>query len=459
MRSHAALALRQMHQLGVLPHIIPEFKAIDCLVLRDLYHRYTVDEHSILAVESLHKLDNPGSEAEQHFAEIQKELLYPERLLIATLLHDIGKAFDAEDHVGSGTRIARQRMKTLGLQEEEIEDACFLIQYHLDMSAAMRRDIFDPASVEAFARKAATPERLKMLCLLTWADIKAVNPDALTPWKEENLWQLYIGASRALGRLLDQERLQANEDDEQLSNIRMLAPRLGRRLKEFLEGLPQRYLKVHSAEEILAHIEMASHLGGKPVQSRLNRKGETFELAVVTTDRPMLFANISGTLAAWGMNIVRADVFTNARGVAVDTFLFTDRFHTLELNLQEWERFQASIVDVLTGATSLEKLAAGRRRVNRTQPHIEIPTNISYDDASSEHCTLLEVITQDRQGLLYRIGAQLAECRCNIELALIDTKGQTAIDVFYLTAAGGKLDEKQKQQLAKGLAAELATRR
>lgn len=456
-RPHGALALRTMQQLGLLQMMLPEFHDIDCLVLRDLYHRYTVDEHTFLAVETLQKLRDPQNDLELNFGGIFEELQHPERLLLAMLLHDVGKSTSATSHVAASVELARPRLKALKLSADEIEDVCFLIQGHLEMSAALRRDIFDPASVMSFAEKVETPERLKMLCLLTYADIKAVNPDALTPWKAENLWHLFMGTTRALSRLLDHDRLHPNEDDEQLTAIRALAPKLGRRLKNFLDGLPHRYLKVHSASEILQHVEMASQLGGNPVQTKLNRNGNLFELMLVTKDRPLIFANTVGTLSAWGMNIVRADAFSNSDGVVVDTFQFTDRFHTLELNLQEWDRFQASIADVLTGKISLEKLAAGRRRGDNAEPKVVVPTSIEFDDECSEHSTLVEVVTQDRPGLLYRIGAQLAELGCNIELALIDTEGQMAIDVFYLTRSGAKIGKAEQEALAKGLRQELAS--
>jgi [protein-PII] uridylyltransferase len=454
-RPRAALALRSMQQLGLLQMMVPEFHDIDCLVLRDLYHRYTVDEHSFLAVETLQKLHDPQSDLELNYGAILEELQHPERLMLAMLLHDIGKATSANNHVTASTELARPRLEALKLSADEIDDVCFLIQGHLDMSAALRRDIFDPASVVSFAQKVETPERLKMLCLLTYADIKAVNPEALTPWKAENLWHLFMGTSRALSRLIDHDRLHPNEDDEQLASIRALAPKLGKRLKNFLDGLPQRYLKVHSASEVLQHVEMASQLGSASVQTKLNRSGNLFELMLVTKDRPLIFANTVGTLSAWGMNIVRADAFSNSDGIVVDTFQFTDRFHTLELNLQEWDRFQASIADVLTGRVSLEKLAAGRRRGDAGEPKVLVPTNIEFDDECSEHSTLVEVVTQDRPGLLYRIAAQLAEHGCNIELALIDTEGQMAIDVFYLSRAGAKLTPEEQEKLRNGLHQEL----
>ena len=204
-------------------------------------------------------------------------------------------------------------MDRLDIDPKEREEVLFLIGSHLELSAALRRDIFNPETVAAFAEKMGTPERLKMLCLLTYADIKAVNPEALTPWKAENVWQLYMGAENYLNRSADQ-RVHADVNDEKLARLRSLAPVTSSKFKEFLEGFPQRYLLVHSAEEVMRHMSMADELGEDPVQVELKRGRHWYELTLVTTDRPFLFAKLAGVLAAWGMNIVKANAFSNEAG-------------------------------------------------------------------------------------------------------------------------------------------------
>jgi [protein-PII] uridylyltransferase len=279
-----------------------------------------------------------------------------------------------------------------------------------------------------------------------------VNKDALTPWKAEHLWQLYISAANDLNRSVDDDRFHADTDPELLRNIRLLAPQLGKRLKRFLEGMPQRYLSLHSAEEIAAHVELASKVNGNVVQVKLNRKGSIFELVLAANDRPMFFATVAGALAGWGMSIVKADAFSNAAGLVLDSFRFTDPYRTLELNLPEWERFQKNIKDVLEGAVSLETLLRGRRKTDAKIQKKIVPVNVTFDDVASANSTLLEIVAQDRPGLLYLISSQIAKEGNNIEIALIDTEGHMAIDVFYLTADGQKLGAEKQDGLRKALA-------
>ena len=344
---HAADALRAMHSLGLLDVLLPEFARIDALVVRDYSHRFTVDEHTFVAIDNLHALRQSQSKWDQRYAELLEELEQPDLLYLALLLHDVGKGAKSTDHVRASVEIAESSIARLDLDEPDRETVLFLIARHLEMSAALRRDIFDPETVRAFSEKVETPERLKMLCLLTYADIKAVNPEALTPWKAENIWQLYIAASNHLNRSLDQ-RLHVDAHDEVMAHLGTLAQKVGKRLDDFLEGLPRRYLLTHPAAEVLAHLEMATQLAKDPVQISLRRGRHWYELTLVTGDRPSLFATMAGVLAAWGMNIVKAAAFSNQSGVVVDTFYFTDRFRTLELNLPEWERFQKNIQDVLS---------------------------------------------------------------------------------------------------------------
>lgn len=188
----------------------------------------------------------------------------------------------------------------------------------------------------------------------------------------------------------------------------------------------------------------------------LKRGRHWYELTLVTRDRPFLFAKLAGVLAAWGMNIVKANAFSNEAGTVVDTLYFTDCFRTLELNLSEWDRFRRSVTSVLLGEADLDTMLRDRQRSEKGAiAKVKVETKIEFDDSCSSTSTLVQVITQDRPRLLHRIASCLSDQECNIEIALIDTEGQMAIDTFYLTSGGAKLKAEHCRLVEKALVEEL----
>src|SRR6059036_2159746 len=400
---YPGVALRSMQRLGLLTEVLPEFAMIDSLVVRDFYHRYTVDEHSLRTIEHLQELAECSDPKDMPFTTLWKTVDRRDLLVLALLLHDVGKGMSVENHVTGSLTALESTAKRLQLSPEEKEEVHFLIEHHLEMSATVqRRDIFDPATVSAFAQSVTTLERLQRLCLLTYADIHSVNPEALTPWKAEMLWQLFVATSNHFSRTVDRDRLHAPDEVPVLERVKAKATAASiEEIVRFLEGFPRRYLAVHAAAEIAAHFRLYQKLSTEPVQTELVANRHGFTLTLLTADRPALFATISGVLAGWGMNINKADAFANADGVVLDTFHFADMHHTLELNPSEVGRFRKSLVDVINGKARLEPLLKGRESASRARtPKVAVERSISFDDGSSAQSTLMEIVTQDHPGLL-----------------------------------------------------------
>ena len=457
MGPQAGKALRAMHAMGFLELLIPEFHGIDALVIRDAYHRYTVDEHTMVVIDTLHALQAPQSgpmaEWASRFGGILRDVQHPDLLYLGALLHDTGKGRSTGDHAGESAWMAESVAGRLELDVYESELVLGLIRNHLEMSVALRRDMFDLETVRVFAGKVQTPEALRMLTLFTYADIDAVHPDALTPWKAENLWRLYLATANYLDRSVDDERVGARVGKELVNRVVSVLPGKREQVEAFLEGFPERYLRTRTPEQVRMQFEMAERFAEDKVQVDFRYAPGTSEITLVTPDRAMLFADMAGVLAGWGMNIVTADAFSNRQGVVVDSFRFTDTFRTLEMNTSEHAAFVASVHDVMAGRIGAEKLLTSRRRGRRKAPKVVVQTRVDFDDEASSHSTLLQVVAQDMPGLLRAVSKALAGSQCNIEVALVDTEGETAIDVFYITRNGTKLDTEQQVELKKALLA------
>ncbi len=435
---HASLALNSMHDSGVLAAFLPEWKGIECLVMRDFYHRYTVDEHTLVTIQTLENLQ------EQRFRDLLEESPDAPLLRFALLLHDIGKGGTGEGHVTQSLAIAKQILSRLNTPQRDSEIIYFLIAKHLDLSAVMTsRDLNDPGTARWLADSVGTIERLKLLTLLTFADISAVNSHTMTPWRMEQLWRVYLLAYDELTRELQTERIHST-------------PAQTAEIAEFLEGFPTRYLRTHNAEEMKFHSELAMLSRLNSVGIDIRRQNGVYLLTLVTADKPALFAAVSGILASFGLNILKAEAFANSQGVVLDTFVFADPLRTLELNATELERLRGTIAKVIRGRMDLDQLLKNRRVVKPPGKKSGIEPRVAFNDDASQSATLIEITAQDRPGLLYDLSRALSASGCNIEVVLIDTEAHRALDVFYVTADGGKVSQQLQAKLQQSLLAACA---
>jgi [protein-PII] uridylyltransferase len=443
--------LSEMHDCGLLNKILPEFEGVHGRVVRDFYHRYTVDEHTLLTIRGLESLWHPATPSRRRFGSLLQELRFPELLTLALLLHDIGKVEDT-NHAQESARLARTALDRLELPEDARHTVAFLIRHHLEMSnVAFRRDLDDPHVIERFAHLVGTEEHLKMLCLLTLVDVEAVSSNTLTPWKEELLWRLYVDTYNHLTLGYGDELVQ--HDPAGLAVV--IAGRPDDipeiELTQFLGGLPRRYLALFGLASIYRHVRLARGIHRDEVHTVLENHDDVWELTIVTLDKPYLFSNVAGVLSYFGMDIHRGQAMTTPEGLVLDVFEFADAQAFLRRNPGATSDICRMLDRVVAGWIDVPTLLRGREDSLLFRRRNPEPPRIHFDNEHSRKYSVLEIIADDGPGLLYRITRVVSEQGCDLDLALIGTEGRKAIDVLHVTKAGQKLDEADQTALAAGL--------
>lgn len=437
-RRSPEVVLRRMNESGLLGRFIPDFGRVVAMMQFNMYHHYTVDEHLIRAIGVLAEIDAGAVEAEHPLAnEIMPSVTNRRALYLALFLHDIAKG-RPEDHSMAGARIARKLGPRFGLTSAQTETVAWLVEHHLDMSTvAQSRDLGDPKTIESFAATVQTLERLKLLLILTVADIKAVGPGVWNGWKGQLLRTLYYETELVLTG--------GHSGVERKARIQMKQDALRERLSDWpaeerdayiARHYPAYWIKVDGAEQekharFLRAAEQAGRTTATSVETNQFR-GVT-ELTVLAPDHPRLLAIVTGACAAAGGNIVDAQIFTTSDGLVLDTISVSRAFDRDDDELRRAERIAATIERALKGEIKIADLVAQRRAPPPRGQTFQVQPEVIIDNVLSARHTVLEVSGLDRPGLLYDLTTAIGKLNLNIASAHIATFGEKAVDVFYVT--------------------------
>jgi [protein-PII] uridylyltransferase len=440
--------LRLMHEMDFLGRYLPEFGRVTCLVQHDLYHRYTVDEHTLRAIEALDELANSRNKHLERYRNLYGEIRDPAALHLGLLMHDIGKG-QGGGHTEKGIRIAERVCARLQAGEEMTDQVLFLVRHHLTMShIAQRRDLSDEKVINDFAAKIGTLDRLNMLCLLTYGDINGVGPDVWNEWKDALVWELYTKARAILSPDTSPAR-GAEELREKVASMLLSEVDVDEVRKHF-DLLPEDYAHSTPAQTIIEHIRLAHALNLRPVKTswRVNTQSRCTDLHLCARNRRGLFASVAGTLTSQSVNILSVHLNTRADGIAIDSFKVRDTSGEPITDPARWEQIDNAIKRAITGeldvAAAVEKRlrAQTSSRFLRKRTIAPATTRITWDNQSSDKSSILEVRTGDRLGLAYKIASTLSSLDLDIVFAKVATEKNLALDVFYVTdAAGEKLAE------------------
>ncbi|HKN01955.1 MAG TPA: [protein-PII] uridylyltransferase [Candidatus Binataceae bacterium] len=447
-RERVAETLEAMHRSGVLGALIPEFGNLYARVQHDLYHIYTVDRHSLVAVRELERLRAGEFKGTTPLlTEVARELAGMPLVFLALLLHDIGKGH-GHDHHERGAQLTSEVSRRLGLDPEEIDLVVFLVRNHLMMSqVAQKGDIDDDRTVDDFARTVGSIDRLKALYLLTYADMRAVAPKVYNNWRDMLLSDLYL---RTL-KIMEQGDREAVDPARRLNTVKgsvrevlTAAEAPASDVEAFLAEMPDRYFFTVPEDYIVLHFGLMRALGDRPLVSRVRHfpELEFSEFTVVTRDQSGLFSMIAGALTANNLNILSARITTRASGIALDVFRVSHLMGAGALAMEDdrWTRVQRDLERVITGEEDIAALVAAAHHVRTAKTKFvrRVQTEVTVDNRISEQFTVLDVFTQDRVGLLFAITHTLFKLGFPIHLARVSTNADQALDVFYISDRDGE---------------------
>jgi [protein-PII] uridylyltransferase len=460
--------LSDMHRSGVLGAFIPEFGRLLCMVLHDAYHIYTVDQHSLRLIQEIERLKaGEYSDSLPLLTQLGREADKIELLYLGLMFHDIGKGYGG-GHSEIGAKMIKAIARRMRLNVDDAALVEFLVRHHLLMThTAFRRDLEDDKTIRSFAETMGSSNNLKMLYLLTFADVKGVGPDIWNPWKASLLGELYI---KALNVLEEMEK-GAFEKLDVSAVLRRIQGRIRRELSkdyaaekvnQFIEVMPARYFLTTSEAEILEHFSLMEQFTGQGAVSSVSHfpEKDCSSVVICTNDRPGLFAAITGVLAALRLDILNARIFTATDGRILDVFRVSHHGKPETVTSEaKWAKFRSTLEGVLEGEIDVARLVAASGTSTFLQKRLpKVTTMVQIDNEASEDFTIVEVFAADRIGLLFAITYTLHQLGSSIHVAKISTNVDQAADVFYVTdEKGAKIEEPARlEQIKQALYLNLA---
>ncbi len=444
------IALRWMNEAGVFGRFVPDFGRVVAQMQYDMYHVYTVDEHSLFAISILHQIESGALGKELPLATALFPTIDSRRVLyLATLLHDIAKGRGG-DHSILGAQVAEKLGPRFGFTAEETETVSWLVRWHLLMSnVAFKFDIDDPQTIHDFVERVQSPERLKLLLILTIADIRAVGPNVWNGWKAALLRELYHRAFEVMSGGLDTTARDERVRAAQTAVKKLLVDFSPAEIDSYIaKGYPFYWLSFDPETQARhARLMREADRSGAPltVDTRVDTVRTVTEVTVYTADHPGLFSQIAGALALGGANIVDAKIHTMSNGMALDIFGVQDRLGGAFDQPQKLARLSVMFENVLMGKVKPRfELDAPGKVPSRTRV-FTVPPRVLIDNKASSTYTVVEVNGRDRPGLLYEVTRALTQLNLQISSAKISTYGEKVVDVFYVKDLfGHKVEHERK---------------
>jgi [protein-PII] uridylyltransferase len=453
--------LEAMQDLGLISALLPEWLPVSGRVQHDIYHVYTVDQHSLYAVATLKALARGELMAEYpEVSEAYPEVAQSRALFVATLLHDVGKPLGS-NHAGKGADIARRIAMRLGLTEEECTMVEFLVREHLEMGHnSQRRDLADPGLLDFFARLCGTEDKMRQLFILTFCDLTSTGPKTMTRWKYELLFELYDRTLKFMQRgpdLLAAERAELVYERQQQAAALLDEDARSVAVQRAFAGLPDRYFVEQDAAKIAAHVRLMRQCR-RPCAIDVSHsdRGTFSELVLLADDQPGLLSKVTGVLYANRIDILDAAIYSRERearddvyGEALDIFRIRKEPDGAVTEDYRIASIRRDLEAVLSGRTTVEALVAKRPRqlalFERAKPKVP-PTQVNVDNDTSHTFTIVEVFTEDKPGVLYTITHTLAAQGLDIHRSRVGVAADRVADIFYVRdqATGSKIEAPQR---------------